>query len=814
MRSFALDLRRSARGLLRAPAFAAAATFTLALGIGANTAIFSVVRAVLMAPLPYAEPERRVMIWSRWKDFDKTWLSEVEVLDYQRLPKTLAGVAAWETGQANLTGGGEPVRVGYAGITANAFAVLGARPALGRGFTPEEDEPGGETVVVLSHGLWQGLFAGDPAVLGRSVEVNGVPRAIVGVMPPGFQLPTDLGEDAAEPTQIWVPLAIDPATAERGNHGLYAAAELRPGATAATATAELQAITASWTREGLYPEAMKFSAFAVPVETEILGAIRPALLLLFGAVAFLLLIACANVANLLLARAEGRVREVALRSALGAGPWRLVAPFLAEGLVVAALAAVLGLGLAAAGIRLIALADPASLPRAASVRIDAAVLLFTAAVSIGTAILFSIVPALRSLGVDLSESLKEGGHQSSSGARRRRLRSVLVVGEMALSAVLLIGAGLLLRSLWELSRIDLGFEPDRVLTARLFVPQSRYPKPEDVVDFYRRLVERVRVLPGVRAAGLLRSLPLGSTIGDWGLDVEGYVPPPGLSAKGDWQVATDGALEALGERLVRGRLFSAADTADAPQVALVNETMARLYWPGQDPLGRRMRMGSRERPSITVVGIVADVRHNGVTGIVKEKFYRPHSQFHRSTGDAPRSMTLIVKSDAAPLSLAPSVRSIARELDPSLPVAAIRPMNDVVRASLSGPRFTGFLLALFAALALSLSAIGIYGVLAYLVIQRTQEIGIRLAVGAGAGDVLALVLRQGMALAAAGLGLGLVLALPLSRLLTALLHGVKPIDPLTFLAVPILLGLVAFLASYLPARRATQVDPLVALRAL
>jgi putative ABC transport system permease protein len=786
---------------------------TLALGIGANTAIFSVVRAVLLAPLPYSEPERRVMLWNRWKDFDKTWLSEVEVLDYRRLARTLAGVAAWDTGQANLTGGDEPVRVGCAGVTANTFAVLGARPALGRGFTPEEDRPGGEKVVVVGHGLWQGLFAGDPGILGRSVEVNGAPRTIVGVMPPGFQLPTDLGEDAAEPSQLWVPLGIDPATAERGNHGLYAAAELAPGATAAAASAELQAITARWTTEGLYPEAMRFTAFAVPVETEILGAIRPALLLLFGAVAFLLLIACANVANLLLARAEGRVREVALRSALGASPWRLAAPFFAEGLVVAAAAAVLGLGLAAAGIRLIALADPASLPRAGSVRIDPGVLLFTAAVSIGTALLFSLAPALRSLGVDLSLNLKEGGHQSSSGARRRRLRSVLVAGEMALSAVLLVGAGLLLRSLWELSRIDLGIEPDRVLTARLFVPEARYAKPADVVDFYRRLAERVRALPGVRAAGLVRSLPLGSTIGDWGLQIEGYVPPPGLNAKGDWQVATDGALEALGERLVRGRLFTAADTADAPAVALVNETMARLYWPDLDPVGRRLRMGfDPGRPWVTVVGIVKDVRHNGVAGIVKEKFYRPHAQFHRSTGDAPRSMTLVVKTEGAPLGLAPSLRAAVRELDPGLPVAGIRPMTEVVRASLSGPRFTGFLLSVFAALALSLSAIGIYGVLAYLVTQRAHEIGIRLAVGAGARDVLALVLRQGMALAVAGLGIGLVLALPLSRLLTALLHGVKPIDPLTFAAVPALLGLVAFLASYVPARRATRVDPLVALR--
>ena len=808
------DVRRGARGLARTPAFTLAAALTLALGIGANAAIFSVVNAVLLKPLPYSHPERRVTIWSRWVSFDKTWLADGEVLDYRRRCRTLASVAAWGTGRANLTGAGAPLRVGFGAVTANTFSTLGAEPLLGRGFTGDEDRPGGEPVVVLGYGLWQQHFGGDPAILGRAIEVNGVSRRVVGVMRRGFRLPTDYGIDRAEPTALWIPLQIDPATASHGNHGLYGAAELAPGATAADATAELKAVTADMTREGLYHAAMRFSAFAVPVEDEVVGSVRPALLLLAGAVGFLLLIACVNVANLLLARAEGRQREMAIRTALGAGRGRLVGQLLAEGLVLAVLGGAAGLGLAWAGVRALAAADPAGIPRVAAVAVDGRVLLFAALVSLATTALFSLVPALRAARVDVNASLKDRGPQGAAGGRRQSLRRLLVVTEMALAVVLLVGAGLMIRSLAALQRIDVGFDPGRVLTLSVSLPRAAYDSPEKMIGFYGRLLARVRALPGVDRAGLVRSLPLSDSIGDWGLDVDGFVETPGHNAKGDWQVVSDGAIETLGERIVRGRTFTAADTPDSQLVAMINETMAARYWGGRDPIGGRIRMGGGgTRPWLTVVGIVKDVRHNGMTARVKEKFYVPYAQFRRASGNSVATMYVVAKTAGDPLAAAAPIEAEVRRLDPNLPVANVRPMAEVVAESISTPRLTGFLLGLFALVALALAAVGIYGVLAYLVSRRTHEIGIRMAVGASAGSVVGLVLRSGLALSLAGIAVGLGAAAGLTRLMGMLLYGVTPLDPATFLAVPVVLGAVALAASGVPAWRAARVDPLRALRA-
>ena len=805
------DVVHAVRALGRSPGFAAAAVSTLALGIGANAAMFSVVSTVLLAPLPYAQPESRVMIWSRWTGFDKTWLSEAEVADYRRHCPSLRQVAAWASDRANLTGDGEPVRVGLAQVTANAFATLGATPLLGRTFTDEEDRTGGEPVVVISHGLWQRRYGKDADVLGRKILVDGTSRRVVGVMPAGFRLPTDFGEDAAEPTELWVPLAMT--GEERGNHGLYGAAELRPGASAAAATAELRDLTARLTREGLYPEAMRFSAFAVPVGEEILGTVRPVLRLLLGAVAFILLIACANVANLLLVRAETRQRELAVRSALGAGRRRLALQLVAEVLVLAIPGALGGLLLAYLGLKLFAATAASSIPRADSVAIDGRVLAFTAAATLVAAVLSGLAPVFRGLRLGLSESLREAGPSTTVSGRRQWLRSLLVVAEMGLSVVLLLGAGLMLRSLWGLQHLDLGFSPKGVLTARLSVSQAGDPEPERVVAFYRHVLERARALPGVQFAGVVRSLPLGAQIGDWGLDVDGFVETPGRNAKGDWQVVSDGAIEALGERLVRGRTFDARDTADTEQVGLVNETMARAYWPDRDPIGGRFRMGSRETgPWVTVVGLVADVRHNGVAAPIKEKFYRPHAQFHRSTGFAPNSMSLVVRTAGDPLALSGPLRTAIREIDPGVPVSAVRPMSGIVADSMATPRLAGALLGLFAAVALLLSAVGIYGVLAHVVAQRAQEIGIRMAIGAEPRQVLRLVLGQGLRMSVVGVGLGTVAALGLARGLGGLLHDVRPHDPLTFALVPVLLTGVALLASFIPARRATQVDPVASLR--
>jgi len=807
------DLRFGARALRRNPGFAAIAVLTLALGIGANAAIFSVVNAVLLEPLPWREPGRAVMIWSKWVAFEKTWVATGEVMDYRRRATTLSEVAAWGDGQVNLTGDGEPERVAAGNVSANLFSTLGVAPLLGRTFTATEDLPNGPSLVVLSHSLWSRRYAADPNIAGRTIQINGRAYEVTGVMPPDFVLPTDYQN--ASPSQLWLPLQMDPASMDHGSHGFYAAGRLKPGATVQQAAEELHGIAVAMTNEGLYPRPMKFDTVVLSLEDEVVGSVRPAIWLLFGAVAFLLLIACANVANLLLARAEGRQREIAVRAALGANGLRVMRQLLTESLVLTGVATVLGLALAFAGVRFVAWWNPASVPRVAGVRLDMTVLVFTAIVAVITSIVFSLAPALRALRVDLTESLKDGAQGASSGGARQRFRSGLVVFEMALAVVLLVGAGLMLRSLWSLQHVPLGLDPSRVLTMRLSLPQSSYDSPEQVVDFFSRLLDNVRSLPGVASAGAVRALPLGSTIGDFGLRVEGYTPTPGTGAKGDWQIATPGYLESMGERVVRGRPITADDKSDTMLVALINEEMARLYWNGRDPIGGRIKIGggAPDRPWVTVVGIVGNVRHNGITGAIKEKFYVPHTQWHKSIGNPIRGMTLVVKAHADPNTLVAPVRQAIRSLDPGLPVADIRTMDDVVAATMSAPRFTGMLLGVFAGLALILSAIGIYGVLSYVVSRRTREIGIRVAVGAGRGQVLRLVLGSGVALALVGIAIGLAAAAVFSKAMSTLLHDVKPLDPPTFVAVALSLTAVAIAASLVPAWRATRVDPVRALKA-
>jgi putative ABC transport system permease protein len=813
METLVQDVRFALRGLKSAPGFAAAAILTLALGMGATTAIFSVIRAVLLSALPYAEPERRVMIWSRWKDFDKTWVANGEIDDYRRLCPSLESVAAWEIDQANLTGGGEPVRVGIAGVTANIFETLGSRPLLGRAFTEAEDRPGGPPVLILGYGLWKNRFGGDPEVLDRVVELDGVARRVVGVMPRGFALPTDYTVEAAEPTQAFIPDQIDPAQLTHGSHGYYGAAKLARGATAQRANAELKTVTSNSTRQGVYPAEMRFEAFAVPVEDEIRSGARHALFLVFGAVGFLMLMACANVANLLLARAEGRQREISVRAAIGAGKARLTRQLLTESFVLAAGGGILGLALAWVGVRVIAARGAAGLPALAPIGIHPPMLLFAAALSILTTFLFGFAPAMQTLRLNLSESLRDGGSNSSAGRGRQSLRGALAGLQMALAVLLLLGAGLMLRTLNALMHIDLGFQPEHVLTLQLRPPEASYEKPESVVAFYRALLDRVRGLPGVREAGLVRSLPLAASIGDWGLDVEGYVEGPGHNAKGDWQVISDGAFEALGEKLLRGRALARTDTAEALPVVVVNETLVRIYFPGEEPIGRRIRMGSRRNPWMTVVGVVKDERHNGVTAVIKEKFFVPYAQFPKARGgDAARGMTLVVRTAGHPMTLVNPIRAEVRRLDPRLPVAGVRPMTEVVDASVATPRLTGSLLSIFAGLALLLAAIGVAGVLAYLVSRRRREIGIRMALGASRANVLGLVVRRGVAYAGAGIAAGVLAALFLTRLMEGLLFGVAPRDPATFVAATLVLLAIAVAASLIPALRAARVDPLEALR--
>jgi putative ABC transport system permease protein len=809
------DVKGAFRGLLKSPGFAITALLTLALGIGATSAIFSVVKAVLLTPLPYADADQRVMIWSRWISFDKTWLSDQEIVDYRNFSRTMTGVAGWSTGQQNLTGDGEPVRIGVGFVTQNTFDVLGVKPLLGRTFTQSEDLPEGSPAAVMGYPLWQSRYAGDPSAIGRTVMLNDVPVEIVGIMPEGFRLPTDFNVDAAEPTQLWRPLQMNMQNLVRGNHGYYGAALLAQGQTAATATAELDAIARRLTEQGAYPEAMKFTAFAVPLDEEIRGEVRPAMRLLVGAVGFLLLIACVNVANLLLVRGDARLREMAVRTAIGAAPSRLMRQLFTESLVLAIVGAVLGLGLAGLALRVLTTLDPTTLPPLAPVRLDGVVVAFTLGLAVVTTLLFGLAPALRTLHVNLVESLREGGQQATLGGRRQRFRGALVAAEVALAVILVIGAGLMIRSLSALNRIELGFKPERMLTMRLSVPAARYDTPERVVGFYRQLLERVRQLPGVQHAGVVRVLPLATTIGDFGLDVDGFQEGPGRNAKGDWQIASDGAFEAMGTRLVRGRLFTSADTSDSQLVAVINETMAKMYWQeGHAVVGGRIRIGNQKNPWVTVVGVVADERHNGVTGVVKEKFYVPHSQWYAATnGVGPiRNAFIVVRTTGDPLQLAAPVRSEVRALDPNLPVANIRPMTQVVSSALATPRLTGFLLSTFAAIALALAAIGIYGVLAYLVSRRTHEFGIRLAIGANRAQVLGMVMRQGVTLALGGIAVGVAGAFLLTRLMQTMLYEVAPTDPATFVSVPLALIVVSMIASGIPALRATRVSPVTALR--
>lgn len=810
------DVKGAVRGLWKSPGFALAALVTLALGIGATSAIFSVVRAVLLTPLPYEAPEQRVMVWSKWVSFEKTWVSSQEVWDYRALSKTMTDVAFWANTFNNLTDAGEPVRVTVGLVSPNIFDVLGVRPLIGRGLTPEDDVPNGPPVAVLGYGLWAGQFASDPTLVGRRIMLNDIPVEVIGVMPEGFRLPTDFTLDASEPSQLWRPFRIGPHNLNRGAHNLYAAATLAPGQTAATATAELQAITRQLTEQGAYDRQMQFSAFAVSFDQEIRGGLRPAMWLLLGAVGFLLLIACVNVANLLLVRGDARLRELAVRAAIGASPNRLVRQLFTESVVLALAGAVLGLGLAAVALRVLISVDPTSLPPLAPVRLDLVVVGVTLITAVATTLLFGLAPALRTLHVNLVESLRDGGANATVGHRRQRLRSGLVAVQVALAVVLVIGAGLMVRSLSALSNIDLGFNPDQVLTMRVTLPGSKYRTGENVTHFFDELLVRARALPGVESVGIVRALPLATEVGDFGIDIEGYEESPGREAKGDWQVVSPGAFEAMGSRLVRGRWFANADTAASVPVAVVNETMARTYW--KDPgtvIGSRLRLGSApNRPWATIVGIVADERHNGITGIVKEKFFMVHSQWPVATngGDPVRSVFVVARTTGDPLSMAGALRSEVRQIDASLPVANVRTMNEVVSTALATPRLTGSLLAAFAAIALALAAIGTYAVLSYLVSQRTHEIGIRLAVGADRSQVLGMIVRQGLTLAGIGIGVGLAGALALTWLMQTQLYEVRPYDPVTFVAVPAGVLLVALLASLLPARRATQVSPIRALR--
>ncbi len=825
MEELTQDVKLAWRRLRARPAFTLIAILTLALGIGATSAIFSVLRAVLLRPLPYDDPDRVVMVWNSWTGWPETWLSEPEVFDYRAGVSSFKQFAAYTTGSANLTGGRGPERVAVAQVTSEIFGVLGVRPVMGRGFLAEEGRSGGQrdtdvsgnTVAVIGHSLWQRRFGGDRDIVGRTILVNGNPRTVVGILPADLRLPKDY--EVSEPAEVWLPLVLNPDSLEdRGSHYLFGVARLRDGATMARANAELRQVTQRWVQDGLVQRETQFIAFVRPVADVVLGGVRQALLVLVGAVVFVLLIACANVANLLLARSDDRGREIAIRSSLGASRRRLFTQLLTEALLLALVGGVAGIALAVLGIQVLLNLDPASVPRAEDVRLDPTVMAFTAIVTVLTGVLFGVAPALQlsrpaGQGSSLVDMIKEGG-RTTSGRTRQRFRRTLVIAEIALSVVLLIGAGLMIRSYAALQRIDLGYDPSNVLTMRMSLPalDNAQPDPARGVRFYRELQRRVEALPGVRSAGLVRLLPLTATMGDWSITIEGRTSVPGENPHGDWQVVTPGYFETMGLQLMRGRFLEPGDHENGMLSVVINETMAQTYWPNQDALGKRFRQGTADQPFFTIVGIVRDVRHNAVVEEVRTEMYHPHAQYPISVGFAPQSMTLVVKTAGDPLRSLDAMRSVVRALEPDVPVSEVQTMEQVVADAFSQPRFTTFLLVLFAVIALALAAIGVYGVISYAVAQRTHELGIRVALGASWGDILGLVLGGGAVMALLGIAIGTGAALLLTRLMRTLVYGVGTLDPLTFVVVPLLLATVALIACYVPARRAARLDPLVALR--
>jgi putative ABC transport system permease protein len=809
------NLRHAIARLIRDRAFAAITIVTLALGIGANTAVFSLVKAALLSPLPYGDADRLTAIWGADRA-EATHLSLREVFTYPRESQSFVDIAGYQEYDASFTGGQEPELIRGGSATPNLFEVTRSSAMLGRTFTPADTAGGTSEVIVISHGLWQRRFGGGADIIGRSIQVNGRARTIIGVMPASFRLPNDYA--SLRPTEAWVPEVVDPANLGAwGSRSYSGLARLKDNVSPASATSELSVVASRWVQAG-YVRSMPDGSLGglarrvIPAQEFITGQVRGALLILFGSVAFVLLIACANVANLQLARADVRRREVAVRTALGAGRGQIVGQLLTESVVLSIAGAAAGLAVAWAGLQIIVTLRPRNLPRLDETTLDGSVLLFTAVLAIATGILFGLLPALQLSRPDVTSALKDGGRTGTAGRSRQLARRGLVVLQLASSVVLALGAGLLIRSLIELNRIDLGFNPSNVLTAQLQVPATAYPQPTDVVRFYRQATEGVAQIPGVRAVGAVRVLPLARSIGDWSIKIEGRPYVPEENPNGDFQAVTPGYFQAMGLTLVRGRFLTDADREETMPAVVINDTMAARYWPNEDAIGRQFMMGTDDKPWLTIVGIVATVRHNAVVEEPRAEMYVAHAQLPAHIRSAPRGMTLVVKADANPLALTGQIRDAVRAIDRNLPVSDIRTMEQVTASALSQPRFVTFLLALFASTALTLAAIGIYGTISLVVAERMQEMGIRLALGANRPAILKLVLGQGMILTAIGLAVGVAGAVVLTRTLSGLIYGVGTLDPLTFVAVPAILCGVALLACFLPARRAASVDPITTLR--
>ena len=812
------NVRYTLRMLGNARGFTSIAVLTLGLGIGSSTAIFSVVHSVLFRPLGYTEPERLVQVYTEFpkqgtKGLQRFWSSRPEYLELKRDLSSWQTFDAWSATGANIGGGAEPVRVEAAQVTGTLLQTMGVQPVQGRLIQPADDAFGAPLTAVLAYSLWQRAFGGDPRIVNREILYNGEKCSVLGVMPADFRFPPGV----PDPPQVWIPWRMDPADANWGNHQLYLVGRLKPGTTPSQASAEMAnyvrktGALATMKSHNLHPKNHPLVSYSF--QEEVARGVRKSLLLLLGAVGIVLLIACVNVANLLLARAEARQREVAVRSALGAGTGRLLAQFVTEGLILSVFGTLAGFLLAFGGVRLIVSTQAGILPRASEIGLHLPTLLFAIALMALTGIAFGLAPFVHLMRGSTSQSLKSGSGRNTAAGSSLWFRRFLVVGEISLALVLLIGAGLMVQAFWRLQRNDPGFSAERVLTMRVALPKAQYPKPDDVFAYWDRLLRKVKDVPGVASVSIADGLPPNRPIDANDTEIEGLQPMPGGPSNNIdfWNVVTPGYFESMGIRLHEGRLLDRRDGEGAAPSVVVNQTMEHLYYGDQSAIGRRIRPGFTD-PWRTIVGVVSDARNAGLDKPAGTEIYMPLQQV-RSFGDGLSVQNIVVLASGDPGALVGPVTTAIRSLDPAIPIARIRTMEELLQGEQARPRFLSLVLALFSALALALAAVGLYGVISYSVAQRTGEFGIRIAVGASTGQVQGIVVKEGLMLGLIGVGVGALSAALLTHSIQALLFGIHAADPWTFGLMSLALLAVVLAASYFPARRVTHIDPIVALRA-